>query len=93
MYATVQGAHKALADFVEGSDVSFPKSTTKISAAALRRPPEHNIQEPLLTDPVLHRLLLSTVGKPLWEASSELHLLKALKDALLGTFHGQFKSR
>ena len=34
--------------------------------------------------PVLHRLLLSTVGRPLWQYSSDVELLKGMRAALEG---------
>ncbi|KAF8067463.1 hypothetical protein FPV67DRAFT_1449112 [Lyophyllum atratum] len=36
---------------------------------------------------VLHRILLNTVGRPLWEYSSEIELLKAICAATLGILH------
>ena len=34
--------------------------------------------------PVIHRLMISTVGRPLWEYSSDVELLKGMRAALEG---------
>ena len=44
-------------------------------------PPEDSFNPPI---PILHRLILSTVGCPLWEYSSDRNLLASFPDALLG---------
>lgn len=81
VYRSIKGDHPAVAKFEEGGDVRFPGEDRLISAAALRCPGNH---EATRNDPTLHRLLLWTVGRPLWEAESEYEIMQGMRDALLG---------
>lgn len=84
IYKSVEGTHPALAKFEDGDDVHFPGEDLPISAATLRSPNNRVAAQSVKNDPILHRILLSTVGKPLWEADSEYELIRGMRDAIQG---------
>jgi hypothetical protein len=80
IYKSIAGPCTGIALYRCGMDVMFPDDSL-ITVANLRgdTPGE---AEPT---PVLHRLLLATLGRPLWEYSSDVELLKGLRAAVKGT--------
>ena len=82
IYRAVQGEKPSgLADFFAGGDVRSA-SGEPITVQYLRGSDDDCVDE--WETPVLHRVLLNSVGRPLWEYDSELELLKALRAACLG---------
>jgi hypothetical protein len=83
IYGSIHGDHPALAKLHHGSDVLFPGEQQYITA--------HNLRGPALGDKIdaedvfLHRLLLKSRGRPLWEYRSERELLQGIRAALSGT--------
>ncbi|KAF8067465.1 hypothetical protein FPV67DRAFT_1669349 [Lyophyllum atratum] len=76
IYEAIQGTPPGgLAEFLTGGDVYVGKDP--ITVSFLRE--GHNRSRG--TSPVLHRVLLNTVGRPLWEYSSEIELLQAIRAA------------
>lgn len=99
IYQSVQGEHPGLAKFLTGGDVRDPRPVLRqktvtnppdhvakgildeiISVRHLRG----DALDASAPTPVLHRLLLSTVGRPLWQYSSDVELLKGMRAALEG---------
>jgi Fungal protein kinase len=85
IYMSIDQPPEGLAKFECGGDVYF--AGYPITVQNLRSDPIRN----LLPDgdfhpptPVLHRLILRTVGHPLWEYTSDRDLLAGFRDALLG---------
>lgn len=83
IYNSVKGDHPGLAKFFDGRDVFYPvpNDDKPITVYGLRG---YESDEPSV-ERYLHRLLLESVGQPLWEYESELQPLKALRAATLGT--------
>ncbi|TFK36489.1 hypothetical protein BDQ12DRAFT_241892 [Crucibulum laeve] len=78
IYRSVKGKHPALAEFHDGGDVVFPGHPGRyITVDNLR-----GISPSSEGDVVLHRLLLHSIGRPLWEYSSEKELLQGIRAAL-----------
>ncbi|KAI0641621.1 hypothetical protein C8Q79DRAFT_918983 [Trametes meyenii] len=79
IYQTVRGSHPGLAKFVVGADVvPFPGSLEKVTTHYLR-------QRPLKSDDktkILHRVVIGTVGKPIWMYDTEEQLIDGLISAL-----------
>ena len=84
IYESIDQPPEGLAKFVCGGDVAF--AGYPVTVRNLRS----SVSGPLLEDddptPVLHRLLLDTVGRPIWEYTSDLDLLTGFRDALIGRF-------
>lgn len=82
IYRLVEGSHPGLAKFFDGRDVLYPDSDsdTPITVYGLRGYPPNSDG----TERYLHRLLLESIGSPLWEYETELELVKALRAAVLG---------
>ncbi|KAF4567151.1 hypothetical protein EYR40_006145 [Pleurotus pulmonarius] len=85
-------------DFHYGGDVVLPhtKSSPAISIINIRNPDYHVNRGNLLdvvshrsisSTPILHRLILKTVGRPLWDAVNYIELMKGFRAALLS--HGR----
>jgi len=75
-----------LAEFVCGGDVRFPglagfPITVHNLRSVVPRPPPDNDDDPT---PVLHRLRLGTLGRPMWEYQSDRDLLTGFRDAFQG---------
>ncbi|GJE89829.1 hypothetical protein PsYK624_059380 [Phanerochaete sordida] len=72
---------RGIADFLAGQDVSFDRNgqSTSLTVNALR-PVDAFLEE----DIVLHRVLLTSVGKPLWEFDDPEHLIRALIAVVTG---------
>lgn len=70
----------------EGGDVAekgsgfVRRGSTPLTISRIRR----GAGEVLLEDPVLHRLVLTEVGRPLWEYETPSILLRGLRDAVAG---------
>lgn len=83
IYRSLKGDHPGLAKCFDGRDVFYPapNDDKPITVYGLRgyEPDECGVEH------YLHRLLLISVGQPLWEYESELQLLRALRAATLGT--------
>ncbi|TFY74082.1 hypothetical protein EWM64_g9930 [Hericium alpestre] len=80
IYTSVKGHCAGLAKFVTGGDVLVlvEGKTERITVRYLRRESDDAQAE----TPVLHRLILSPVGRPLWDYRSDTELLQGLLDAL-----------
>jgi len=85
IYMSIDQFPEGLAKFECGGDVKY--AGYPITVQNLRSHPVHNflpegdINPPT---PVLHHLILSTVGRPLWEYKSDFDLLAGFRDALKG---------
>lgn len=83
-----KGWHSGLAKYVTGADVKFPvgarwgdRSGSPITIHQLRRvflPPEEETM-------FLHRIVLESNGKPIWEYEDDEELLRGMLGALAGT--------
>ncbi|PPQ81826.1 hypothetical protein CVT25_013479 [Psilocybe cyanescens] len=88
IYQAIQQPIEGLAKFECRGDVYFMDGKP-ITVRNLRNLSSHkdlgDIDSELKNPtPVLHRLVLATVGKPLWQYESEIELLTGFCDALLG---------
>jgi hypothetical protein len=82
IYESIIGKHPGVANYEFGDDVVFPgHGDHLISVKNLHDENWSNAENTAVT-PVLHRLLVSTYGRPLWDFESELELLKGLRAAL-----------
>ena len=85
IYLSIDQFPEGLAKFECGGDIKY--AGYPITVQNLRSHPVHNvlpegdINPPT---PVLHRLILGTVGRPLWEYTSDFDLLAGFRDALQG---------
>ncbi|KAF8072218.1 hypothetical protein FPV67DRAFT_1667650 [Lyophyllum atratum] len=77
IYMSIAQPPEGLAEFECGGDVCIDGDP--ITVQNLRGHLVHEIDPPT---PVLHRLILSTVGRPLWEYTTDLELLTGFRDAL-----------
>jgi hypothetical protein len=68
IYGSIDGDHPALAKLHQGEDVLFPGEQRYITSGNLRDPA---IEKKIEGDVFLHRLLLKSRGRPLWEYRSE----------------------
>lgn len=84
IYQSIKGQHAGVADYEFGDDVVLPRNDNCLLSVK-------NLRDSSSVDEgntaVLHRLVISTLGRPLWEATSELELLKGIYAALEGK-HG-----
>ena len=81
IYMSIDQPPEGLAKFECGGDVwsaGYPITVQNLRGKAVHA---LDIDPPT---PVLHRLVLGTVGRPLWEYTSELDLLIGFRDALRG---------
>ncbi|KDQ27280.1 hypothetical protein PLEOSDRAFT_1083456 [Pleurotus ostreatus PC15] len=95
IYETVEGGPDGVANFYCGGDAVFPWVETlpaisvvnirntdyRINRANLLGIPNHRSIDPT---PMLHRLILKTVGRPLWDAVDWMELMRGFRAALLG---------
>ena len=80
IYRSIKGKHPGVANYQFGDDVVFPRSPNLLmSARNLREDGGGDV--PTM---VLHRLVVASSGRPLWEYASELELLKGIRAALTG---------
>ncbi|KAJ3539526.1 hypothetical protein NM688_g6348 [Phlebia brevispora] len=87
IYKSLQSAqnyhsHPCVAQFDAGGDVRFQNSG--ISVSTLRRTILGLPQDSLQEDKILHRVFLSTVGRPVWEYEREELLIRGIKAAIQG---------
>jgi len=77
---------RGLAEFECGGDVRFPRPAGfPITVQNLRGNIHHTVAENLdKPTSVLHRFILRTVGRPLWDYTSDRDLLTGFHDALKG---------
>lgn len=80
IYESIDGTHPGVADYDSGGDVVFPGSNGRIISVAHLRGDTGGAS----SSPVLHRLILKSIGRPVWEYKSELELLKGVRAALKG---------
>ncbi|KAF9481330.1 hypothetical protein BDN70DRAFT_992011 [Pholiota conissans] len=80
IYGAVEGYHPALAKFYDGGDVFFLGEDRFISACNLRGAP--SVTDSREKDVILHRLILETQGRPIYEYTSEKELLLGMRAAL-----------
>ncbi|KAF9802943.1 hypothetical protein IEO21_09794 [Rhodonia placenta] len=78
---SIKGQHPGLAKFLVGADVEHRAAGQRPERMSVRylRSGQNDMND---GSPVLHRLVLSTVGRPLWEYESELELLLGVRAAL-----------
>lgn len=85
IYMSIDQFPEGLAKFECGGDVKhagYPITVQNLRSHPVDIVlPEGDINPPM---PVLHRLILSTVGRPLWEYTSDFDLLAGFRDALQG---------
>ena len=83
IYMSIDQPLEGLAKFECGGDIKFdgyPITVQNLRSNPVRNvPPEGNFNPPT---PILHRLILGTVGRPLWEYTSDRDLLAGFRDAL-----------
>ncbi|THH07610.1 hypothetical protein EW146_g9263 [Bondarzewia mesenterica] len=85
IYQTVKGTHPGLAKYLVGGDVRDPRHLGLKEAPLITvRHIRLEAFDPSAVTPVLHRLIISTAGRPLWEYSSDLELLKGMRAVLDG---------
>jgi Fungal protein kinase len=91
IYGSIHGDHPALAKLHQGHDVLFPGEQQRyITARNLRSPAVGGKIDG--GDIFLHRLLLKSRGRPLWEYRSEKELLQGIRAALSGTCPSYYRS-
>lgn len=73
--------HPGVAQYNFGADVVFPDTGRSINLTALRG---GDSETGAICSPTLHRLIFSSLGKPVWEYGSELELSKGIRAALKG---------
>ncbi|GBE88090.1 hypothetical protein SCP_1203190 [Sparassis crispa] len=77
IYKSIVGSHPGVAKLSYGDDVHLADKV--ISVDLLRR---CFLEEK--ETPVLHRLFLNTIGRPIWEYSTEIEVLKGILGAMRG---------
>ncbi|KAI0653487.1 hypothetical protein C8Q70DRAFT_1035750 [Cubamyces menziesii] len=79
VYHAIKGRHPGLAKYVVGADVTFPDNKyNRITAHALHG----TTLGPNKLTSVLHRIVIETLGRPVWEYHSERELLEGFIAAL-----------
>ncbi|KAF8589555.1 hypothetical protein K439DRAFT_367510 [Ramaria rubella] len=81
IYRSIGTQVRGLAEYVSGGDVVFPDDTQRVMSVFNLREHTHSFTDGKETA-ILHRLLLNTVGRPLWEFRSQIELLEGLLAAL-----------
>lgn len=85
IYRSILLPPKGLATFECGDDVhlnGWPITVQNLRNQPVVYPLAENDNIP--TTPVLHRLILRTIGRPMWQYTSDHDLLTGFRDALLG---------
>ena len=83
IYMSIDQFPEGLVEFECGGDVKY--AGYPITVQHLRNHLVHNfLPEGNPPTPVLHRLILGTVGRPLWEYTSDFDLITGFRDALQG---------
>jgi hypothetical protein len=85
IYTAVQVTHTGIADCLGGGDVSFPSLTAAVpvNVQQLRHRVFHS-NSPVTRNPVLHRVTIRPVGRPLWEFESTDDPIKGLRAIVTG---------
>ncbi|KAI0641626.1 hypothetical protein C8Q79DRAFT_282508 [Trametes meyenii] len=79
IYEAVKGSHPGLAKYMIGADVvASPGGTEKITTHYLRQ----RSPAPDETTKALHRIVLGSVGRPIWEYDTEEQLIDGLISAI-----------
>ncbi|KAF8589552.1 hypothetical protein K439DRAFT_1657964 [Ramaria rubella] len=81
IYRSIGTQVRGLAEYVSGGDVVFPGDTQRVVSVLNLRDDTNGFTDGKETA-ILHRLLLNTVGRPLWEFRSPIELLEGLLAAL-----------
>lgn len=85
IYRFVEGSHPGLAVMLLGNDVAFPHENDDGSERPITVYTLRNKTIPEKTqDMFLHRIILETVGRPLWDYRSDLELILGLRAAVQG---------
>ncbi|KAL0957587.1 hypothetical protein HGRIS_001371 [Hohenbuehelia grisea] len=79
IYQSIKTPPAGVAKFLQGGDVIAPGSANVIRVDLLRAPQLSD--QPTL---ILHRLVLETAGRALWESNSYLEIVKGVRAALIG---------
>ena len=85
IYRSILVPLKGLAKFECGDDVYFngyPITVQNLRSSPVVHPLPENDNSPII--PVLHRLILGTIGRPMWQYTSDHDLLTGFRDALIG---------
>ena len=82
IYQAIRGVHPGVAEYEFGADVVFPDNGRPISVHNLR---DNSSSSSTASTPILHRLFISTIGRPLWDYNSDLELLSGIRSALKGS--------
>lgn len=80
IYMAIKDLHPGIAEYSHGADVTGPDGHV-ISVDSLRLSPKPGNPG----NPILHRLFLKTLGRPIWKFNSELGLFKGVLAALKGS--------
>lgn len=83
---------RGIATFHDGQDVIWkapndPSSLSKKLSVNALRPAANRLDAN--SDIVLHRVILSSVGKPLWDYDSREYFVRGLLDIVFGKFYGK----
>ncbi|CDO72565.1 hypothetical protein BN946_scf184983.g48 [Trametes cinnabarina] len=78
VYQNIKGSHPGLAKFIVGGDAVFPSNNEVITVHSLRGMPLSRGER----TKVWHRLLIESVGKPVWAYQTDRELLEGLIGAL-----------
>jgi hypothetical protein len=79
---SVVGDHPGLAKFICVGDVRHVRNS--ITVKNMRSQDIYDLDADLQTSVLHHRLILGTVGRPLWEYTSDSDLLIGFRDAIRG---------
>ncbi|KAG5650556.1 hypothetical protein H0H81_011827 [Sphagnurus paluster] len=84
IYMSIQTNPEGLAKFECGGDVRFPGyARFPITVENLRNEVQKLLNRTLdPPTPVLHRLILGTIGRPMWDYTSDLELVQGFRDAV-----------
>lgn len=82
IYEPIRGNHFGVVNYDFGYDAALPGNAGRVVNVAHLR----GYVSSAACSPILHRLLMKTVGRPVWEYISELELLKGVRAALLGMY-------
>ncbi|KAH9854539.1 hypothetical protein C2E23DRAFT_53974 [Lenzites betulinus] len=82
------GGHPGLAKFVTGGDATFPVDSERWGDRAGLPITVHRLREAILPPGeetlILHRLVLASEGRPIWEYGTDEELVGGILDALTG---------
>ncbi|KAJ8522304.1 hypothetical protein ONZ45_g1106 [Pleurotus djamor] len=83
IYQSIGTHPSGVAEFLQGGDVMFPGTTNVIRVDHLRNPNQAPGSYKQVTA-ILHRLVLNTTGRALWEGDSFLDIVKGVRAAVKG---------